>query len=325
MYDNGLLKYYREKAYKDGFLDSKDLPMQQLKTFGRMGIYEISGSRYYTKRVRDVNPKRGIDPEILLGQVYSRLGLTSAIYLPISYSGVNEIISDDIVKDSSIKQAGDFLDSAVSDEERYQLHFLHPKSSIDISKYFTLNALIKQTKLRVVDIASYNSDRHDQNYYYKVLSHWNQTPQSSIHSQSVPKKISKNYTGDELAGLQPIYSIQQKADDVISIDYDISGFNSFRRMNLTSEELEVKNREGCFFDTDFSEATLTRQEVLREIRENELFANLMDKQELAEEIGSVSPIAVARDIKDTIDYEIEPKFAEFLEKSFEEVAETLAQ
>ncbi len=309
MYDNGLLKYYKQKAYKDGVLPLEDLPAQQLKKSGRIRVYNINGSRFYTKAPRDFNLKRAFDPEILLSQIYAKAGISSALYLPASVLSSNIIVSNDVATNSSIQLACNFISSVIDSEDRNNLDFLNPNTTfVDYSKYFTLRALQQQTKLRVFDTASYNSDRHDENFYYKVLSYWNQ--QETVDAFGQTSKTS---------------TIVQKADDVLSIDYELSGFNSFKRMSLSDVELDMLNQKGCYYHTDFNGTTLLREEVLDEFRGNELFANLVDKKELAEEIGSVSPMAVAQDIKDTIGYEVEPKYAEFLERSFEEVAETLIQ
>lgn len=105
-----------------------------------------------------------------------------------------------------------------------------------------------------------------------------------------------------------------KADDVVAIDFEIGSCAFYPEDKLSD----------VFFN-DFENHPMIREEMLEHFRTNEEFAILMDKDELAEEIGSISPTKVAQDIKQTIGYEINPDVTDLLERSFDQVAEALAQ
>ncbi len=105
-----------------------------------------------------------------------------------------------------------------------------------------------------------------------------------------------------------------KADDIVGIDFEVGSCAFFPDDKLTD----------VFFN-DFDTNMMSRNGLLERFKEDENFAILIDKPQLAEEIGSINPIDVAQDIKQTIGYQVDPKLPELLSRSFDEVAETLIQ
>lgn len=310
MQDNGLLRYYKLKAYKDGFLSSKDLNLKIIKHLdGRVSLCDTPVGQFYTKLPRDSKLHRALDPEILLSQIYAKAGLTTAIYLPIETQRGKALISDKIDTEPNIIQACNFLDFEIDLNDRYNLEFLSDENQdVDFSRYFTLRAMQQQTKLRIYDTATFNSDRHDENYFYKVF----QVPKPEGTQPFISAKYSPINTDYAL-----------RADDIVSIDYELSGLNCFGKTEQNLHSSEASN--GPHFENDFEQELLSREEMLKHFRTNPYLENLLDKQELAEEIGSIDPVGVAKDIQETTGYEVDPQYASFLSKSFDEVAEALMQ
>lgn len=104
------------------------------------------------------------------------------------------------------------------------------------------------------------------------------------------------------------------ADDVRAIDFEL-GTCAYNRTDAASDA----------FYNDFMPLQMPRQELLTKFKEDELFATLVDKDALAEEVGSINPVAIAQDVEDTIGYKIDPALPQFLDKSFTEMAEVLSQ
>ncbi len=306
MYDNGLLKYYREKAYKDGVLICEDIPgLKHRGGLGRISIFDVDGHKFYTKvsSYSCGSPKRMQDAEVLISQIYNKAGIKSAIYLPASmFSSSDMVISNDI-QSSSVILAEDFLDKVNKESFYYLPNFLFPGiEDVDMSKHFTTHALQQQTKLRIYDIASYNTDRHQGNFFYE-LEQETQTLDSG-NRQTAQSNMSN------------------RADDIVVIDSEQSGLISHSILDSMGDSQD-EGSIATFYYNDFYNGRLDRDAILKQLRDNEHLADLLNKSELAEEMGAISPKSVAQDIKDTIGYEVEPKYVDFLEKSYDEVAETL--
>ena len=113
MEDNGLLEYYKNKFHlKNGYLNSKDIKfkhMKDLSGFKHLFKVNVNKKPYYIKTPRFIGET---DAEVLLGQVYAKAGLKSAIYLPIemhyNYGTVKSVISNDALENG--KTAAQFCD-----------------------------------------------------------------------------------------------------------------------------------------------------------------------------------------------------------------------
>ena len=358
MFDNGLLKYYREKAYKDGFLSARDVGLHSIKKIdceGRIRLCRTNVCRFYTKLPRGKDNSRAFDPEILLSQIYAKAGIESAIYLPINtYKGQGVISNDVAVDEENVIPACDYFDFYIDPYDRYELTFLDSlNTNLNLPNYFTRNALQQQTKMRILDTASYNTDRHDSNYFYRIIkpnitkgnniissptllgqsgilrpiaiqddSHYFYEGSPSTYARSFIERMESIMQGTNAMGNEEEDKIL--ADDVISIDYELSGYHCFSRMQ-PNVDIEKMNEEGGYLYSDFNIEKLPRDSILKEFRDNLLFSDLVDKKAIAEEIGSLNPMGVAQDIEQTIGYKFDPKYPEFLERSYDEVAEALIQ
>lgn len=320
MYDNGLLKYYRERSCKGGFLRESDIPIKAISdTKARIRLGTLNSKRFYIKTTKrkDITSSYTTDSEVLLSQIYSKAGLLSAIYLPIETEMGKGVISNDVSRGQGRRfiSAEDYLDFYAEPLSYDNSKYLNPyNKSAEITKYFTLKALREQTKMRILDTASFNIDRHSYNFFYGL----SQVPVGS-DGQIVQGAVAQ---GAEQASSN--VKMREKADGIASIDYEYAGLNAYLKI-LNNPKLYELDLDYNSYINDFSVFKLPRDEMLKEFRENEPLGELVDKQALAEEIGTLDPVAVAQDVTAVTGYEFDPKYTELLAKSYDEVAEALIQ
>lgn len=312
MYDNGLLEHYRSLKSQDGYLDVSTLGVTEnpLEYTDNVVHKLIDGKSYYTKFVvpSQTTAKYLCDAEILLSQIYNKAGISSAVYLPVYNEHSKFLISNDVEK-PDVVLARNHLFEKLLGEGRICLPFLAKKETMRVNpaSIYTTYAMQQQTKMRVLDTASYNFDRHYGNFFFKLHHAPDDLPVVTLQD------VKNSRTGiiDTITGI-----LQNKVQDVVAIDFDVSG------LLLDPLGKNLIQIFDSYYD-DFSMFEEPRDRVIEQIQTSEEFAQLMDKQALAEEIGSLSPACVAREIKETIGYQIEPKMVDTLSRSYDEMAETL--
>ena len=146
----------------------------------------------------------------------------------------------------------------------------------------------------MLDVASYNNDRHFGNFFY-VLERDEHSRQEQEDFNFGARIV--NY----FRATRP-----NKATDVVAIDFESSSSILYPRNEYV-------------YMNDFGSKELTREQIYDKFKHDENFAELIDKDELAETIGSLDPSAVAKDIKQTIGYEIDEDFVDSLERSYDEI------
>ena len=285
MQDNGLLKFYRYRAYREGFLDTKQLRLKEESSSmfdSAVRCKSPTGSFY--KKFRYYFPKDMADAEILLSQVFSKAGLNSAIYIPAEDGKNKFLLCNDLTGENTIR-ARDFHE-IIAEQTKIETasvtsFMAQPYSTgADIVKYFSQKALTQKVKTRILDSATFNSDRQDCNYFY------------TVNAQGV-------------------------ADEVVLFDYERSGIES---TNCIARGQEVYVSYG--YPNDFGEV-LTRKGVVDEIKRNEFVASSVSLPQIAEEIGSVNVPEIALDISRTTGYVVEPRYVDLISKSMNETAEML--
>ncbi len=322
MFDNGLLKYYRDLKSENGVLSTDFLSLSESlpKTDFDIKVVEIDGKSYYVKSTNRENypysskkSKYKMDSEILLSQIYSRTGIESAIYLPLLHGNRQYLISDD-VKNKRVVTANAHLNSYLAGTGVRAIPFLKDNKNFVVEPENVLNenTMQQQTKMRILDTASYNTDRHPLNFFYK-LSHSLQEPPkdleemfSGLKSPKISSQIMRYYRN----------LLPNIATDVVSIDYGASG-------TIMSDIAQDKQNSDTLYENDFGYVSLSRENMINEIETNEQLAQLIDKKDLAEVIGSINPSLVAQDVKDTIGYEVDSSLVDILSKSYDDMAETL--
>lgn len=320
MFDNELLKYYKQGHSTSGYIDAKELGifLNLARTPRKLTPVKVDGRNYFIKKTCNdpATAKCRQDAEILLSQIYCKLGIESAIYLPAQNSYGNFLICDD-VKSPKTELAGTHLYSYLAGTGLYSLPLFGNDENKKqqnlrtklISQVYTPQAIYEQTKMRVADIASFNQDRHYQNFFY------------TLQRPVIQPEPVDNETATSVDIMQYFRNLlPNKATGVVAIDFEDSG--------TTLQEITKGNPYADFlniYENDFDESAMPRENVIEQFKTNEAFAQTIDKQELAEEIGSVDPASVASDIKETTDYVIDPKMVDVLSRSFNEVAEALTE
>ena len=285
MKDNGLLEYYKYRAYREGFLEVKPLRFVEEQTQRRdfENVVRCSSplGRFY-KKFRSYFSKESADAEILLSQVYSQAGLSSTIYIPAIQDNKPFLLCNDI-SSASIVQAEQFHREVASkvgcDELTASKPFASTKSK-EVLDYFAHKALYQKIKMRTLDCGTYNADRKDSNYFYGV---------------------------NELG----------QAQDVYTIDYERSGIASRNILSFGS-----RCQSSCKYPNDFG-PDVSRIDVIDQIKRNEMVASVVSLPQIAEEIGSVNVKETALDISRTTGYVVEPKYVDLIAKSLNQTAEML--
>lgn len=292
MKNNGLIKYYRDYKDRYGRLKLDEIPEIEYK--------ERLVTRYCTNKVvKYATPQKAyfgkyipqpfkIDAEVLISQLYPKLGLKSAIYTPAVEYYWSMVMSNDLSTKPNFVNGIDFLrkmkieqckkKGIEAKEDSYPLCI--PKSLENasfIKKFFTDRGLKSFIEMQVIDTAAANTDRNASNFFVQVNS-------------------------------------EGKAEEVITFDHEYSGVSigvnpDYRSHANFIGSARYKSYSECLFD----------------IKQNETVASLVDMQELAEKIGSAPIAETAQDIKQTIGYQIDRHYVNALERSFETVAEDLIQ
>ncbi|MGN0798014.1 MAG: hypothetical protein ACI4L7_00350 [Christensenellales bacterium] len=310
MTSNEILKHYREKFDKDGFVDiSNDIVNDDIKGDHPGALKtELECGAFYKKLCDEDAIREQFDAEVLLSQVYSKLGFKSAIYVPVKNCGQKFVLSNDISSHNTTPAS----------EYHFDLAYMHP--TIDglpsclfqgknrgFSKLFDKKVIRKRTEVFLTDATAMNIDRVQCNYFYILKDN--------------------------------------KPVDIILIDYEKSGdnFNFVNAMDYGMTESDY-NRYNPRFDeaietfgkwkkyivkdfyqSDFDSMYISRKNMIKAVKECEDLEGIFDREEFAERLGSVNVKAVAKDIKRQINYEVNQKYVDILDRRFEETAEMLVK
>lgn len=319
MYDNGLLKYYQTLPSNNGFLDITGLNFTEnlnLKR-GKVRRGNINGSSYYIKsavKAHQVN-KDFFDAEIMLSQLYYKAGIRSAIYLPVTLNSTSFLASDDVER-KDVVLAKRFQYECTGRTSLKPISFLsqQPDQEQNANKFFTKSAMAQQTKMRILDTATCNFDRHRENFYYS-LNRPLSIPQSEQQEEG---QFSGRQIVDYFRNLIP-----NKAKDVVAIDFGISG-NVIPIVNM-GRQYEDSFDIQSIYPNDFGPKLLNRDQMKDSIIDNKKLAELIDKEDFAETLGSLNPSEVAQDVLDTTGYKVDPAYTSFLSRSLDDMADILIQ
>ena len=284
MYANEILKHYRGKFDRNGFVDvTKDVVDEDF----------FSG---YTACTR---------LKLKCGTFYKKLdklGFKTAIYVPAQTDFSQFMLSNDIQTKNVVPAF----------EYHFNLGFEHRdlKGSADClfngdkrdyAPLFSSNILRKRAEMFITDATALNYDRVDCNYYYLL----------------------NKKTGEPA--------------DIILIDYESSGENfnhaeEFRRKK-TSQECDRSKQMAWLtsktpfarerYQSDFDPMYVSREELVKRTKDCHELEDVFDACEFANRIGSVDINAVAKDIKREINYKVNQKYVDVLDRRFEETAEML--
>lgn len=183
MFDNGLFEKFEHTKTRDGILDlgnTKDFSYSHLER----GVWKMIGGEglYYAKSVN----KSRMDAELLLSQVCKGLGFSTAIYHPfqnlmfdapnltetdiINLQNYRYAVSNNVVFDHTPLAYEHYSNLTDGNRQFCSLPYslFKDKSGVDYTKYFTKDAMRQLIKMNLFDIASFNFDRHENNYALKI-------------------------------------------------------------------------------------------------------------------------------------------------------------
>lgn len=181
MQDNGLMKYYRglkrgknlldTNAHKDFFITEEDVPAEYIKNKKITNLLTPEG-KFYVKRV----DKKERDAEILISQIYEKLGLKSAIYLPAGDNKRYEyVVSNDVKTPNTVIARNHTVEmmKRLKGKENYlpiesplYLPEDYDRINVDYSKFITNEGMKDLQLKRIVDCICEDCDGHDLNYFY---------------------------------------------------------------------------------------------------------------------------------------------------------------
>lgn len=304
MQANEILKHYRGKFNRNGFVDvSKDIVDEEFfSELTPASKLKLKCGTFYKKLSEYGVAKAQMDAEVLLCQVYHKLGFKTAIYVPAQTDHFQFILSNDI-QDKNVVPAFEyhFELAYIHNELKGSADCLFVGKEHDYVPLFSPRILRKRAEMFLTDATALNYDRVDCNYYYL---------------------LNKN-TG--------------KPADIILIDYESSGENfnhaeEYRRKYTPSDNYLDKyntwltnslplTRE--HYQSDFNPMYVSREELIKKTKECEELEGVFDACEFANRMGSVDVNAVAKDIKREINYKVNQKYVDVLDKRFENTAEML--
>ncbi|MBQ3048299.1 MAG: hypothetical protein IJD48_04750 [Clostridia bacterium] len=319
MIDNGLLKHYPQLASSDGFLKTKDLDLKPLPVSlkGVATPYFYQSNVVWYKHEDDGE----IESQVLLSQLYSKLGLKSAIYMPaVDEHGDHLTISDNV----------DTADNISGRRFFKRLYEIFPKEVVDgelIKRVAPVSVLTSVEKPNLITL--------DQSILF-----------GSPTFLPLLKDYLKKYKPEEFDfvsfftkdGMRDFIKMHVMDTGSCNIDRNSSNFyfkidGSGKICGIeTIDHSMSKNyllNEGFKYATyinflgPFSEAT--RTEMVDELRNNETVQQFMLRQEMAEIVGNVEVEKTAQDIKQATGFEIDTEYVDGLARSYDSLANDLAR
>ena len=288
MHDNGLLKYYRHKAYRDGFLSAKDFRLKEedsIQNWHATTVKCKSPVGEFYKKFKHYFCKEMADAEILLSQLAKTFGLDTALYFPVEENGHQFVVCDNVFKPDTIvaREFHDKIAEQQGDGVTGITSFMQQPFSDKnpIVQHFYKEALAQRVKTRVLDSAAYNPDRQDCNYLY------------SLHNK--------------------------KASGVVLFDYERSGLEASRIMHYGSE-LTFGG-----YANDFGERNLTRLGAIEVLKRDDFVHSVADLKLIGEQLGNIDVKDTALDISRTTGYCVEPKYVDMVSRSFDQTANLLVK
>lgn len=153
-FEDYIMKHYRHGHQIGGYLDLDRVKLSKpIVSKGKHpGKFSLAcETDAYFKRAYS---KKEVDAELLLSRVYNKLGFNSAVYFPAKNGFENYVVSNDVVFDHKIvKKPTSHFNAFINRH--------HPNN-----EQFTDNAIEKQIEMRIVDLASFVPDRHENNFYH---------------------------------------------------------------------------------------------------------------------------------------------------------------
>ena len=286
MYDNGLLKYYREKAAKNGYLNLEELNAKKDEVVSLKA--KIDGQDYYVKRCTPPV----LNSEVLLSQVYKSAGLKSSICLPAIYQNEMVAVSKDVREENCVTALEFFSIIKKENTTTWVIQdgvAVKQENKIDYSKYYTPQAMKELILMQAIDTGVFNTDRHMKNFFVQVE--------------------------DEFESMQ--------AQHIVSFDYGVSAKMAETSVKRPSFP-KFYNTFGsepyiCSYESR------TRNGMINAFKYNEVVEQYYPKEELAEKLSTIDVRAVADDISEQTGFELHKHYVDIVADSVSRLAEEIVQ
>lgn len=173
MSDSNLVNYYRLMMPKNGRICleaiSKNICEIDYCFDDRLKSFFDKGTKYYVKPIHRGSQEDSA--EVLLSKIYQKAGFDCATYIP-AYSKYDDnyyVISNNIKTKNSLTQS-QFNKPIIKHGGEGKHFFVHDSygQKIEPSQFFTLDTIRQIIKMRLFDVAFYNIDRNNTNFYYNI-------------------------------------------------------------------------------------------------------------------------------------------------------------
>ena len=158
MYDNGLLKYFKDYSDGQGRLLWNKVPglVEGKSEDWDIFAYFLNKQKYFLR----FSPKPETDAETLLSQLYTKLGLKSAIYVPaMAKANLEYVVSNNIEGENIV----------IAQDER--LNGLRSKlllGKTEALEGFSKPCIKQLALMQALDVATHNTDRNGSNWFLRL-------------------------------------------------------------------------------------------------------------------------------------------------------------
>lgn len=287
MYDNGLLKYFKDKAAsKNGYLKLEELDIQKDEASSLKA--KIDGQDYYVKKcIPSV-----LNGEVLLSQVYKTAGLKSSICLPAIYQNEMYAVSKNVREENCVTALEFFNHIKRQNAPTFKLidgRAIREEKEFDYSKYYTPGSLRELILMQALDTGVFNTDRHMKNFFVQVE--------------------------DDFEKMQ--------AQHVVSFDYGVSA----RMAEASVRRPSFPKFYNTFGDEVYicADESRTRSGMVNAFRYNEVVNEYYPREELAEKISQIDVRAVADDISEQTGFELHKHYVDIVANSVDRLVEEIGQ
>ena len=276
------------------YFDKKDeLGIVKLKTVSKkFGFKDTINNGYLTtnnfvdatgkKFIKPVFSKEQLDAEILLPKIYEKLGLTSCKNFPIkNRKGNMFVVSTNVLTDNTLVSGDYRLNIFANGWRTFSKQDKLSDGTDKLTGKYSENAIKDLLKLRLLDTATFNTDRHQHNFFY------------TIETKEDGAKV---------------------ATSIKAIDYEDSGGHLTRSLG---KEFFFNNFVEGGDDWGFQ---LSREQMIDEFKNNETSNIFLPKQECAEILGSVNFQKEAKTLAEETGYFCNQNLVDAWDKSFCDMA-----
>lgn len=333
MVKNELIEYFASK-FRQGYLDLED---KDVKT---ALMYDYDGYKFLREDDKDE-----YDTKILSSQIYNSLGIKTPIYFG-AIDGQNlKYLANDNLSDYMSFEDKRYMNVISLDKETVERlksiksEFIGKYISGEVfNKWFLVNFFENKKRYANNDgysnfvdfVYLFNSRAKTQ---FDSIFEENGMRKNSIveyfNKEALKKKIKTGIIdlGLFVTNRKPntfLYKLNQdnKIDDLlldsITINYDVL---SYYHTNDLNDDDRV-------FENDFEQGRLSCREIIHRYKTNERVNDVFAKQDrvdFAEDIVKIAESNIVRNIRDTIGYEINPKFNDVIKSHLNFVADELSK